>query len=426
MKGLPDNVQKYPEPSFSPRSFPWVIALLGALLLFIVNVNGVTFGVFFKPIAEELAWSRGSVAGALAIRSLLVAVFALPTGYLADRFGPRRVLLPSCLFMGIGFLMYSKVTSMWQLYLVQGLLMGMALSAPYVCVVSTVAKWHTERPGRALGIASAGVGLTSVLSPPIATTLIESIGWRDAMIVLGVFTIAMGVPACIVMKAPSSTQAQRSGRPNQHRSPFAVWRKLPRLLNNRVFLAIVLAFLLYYTAAHLLLTHLVNYVTDIGLSPLIAGTMMTAMGIASIIGRLGVGAISDRMGTRVDTAMCCISVLVSLILLMLKIPLLIWIAVVLFGVGFGGMTALVPVVVADHFGWKYLSTLTGALMIGASSGNALGPWIGGLVFDVSDSYFWALALSAALTIVALAILMRMPSARESRAKGQALVESLSL
>ena len=156
MKNLPDSAQEKLGWSHLLISVPWVIVILAALLLLIANVNSNTFGVFFKPIAEELGWSRGAVAGAMAIRSIIAGVFALPMGYLADRYGPRRVLLACFLSLGVGFLLYSRVTSMWQLYLIQGLLMGIAISSPFVCVMSTVVKWHTKRPGLVLGMASAG------------------------------------------------------------------------------------------------------------------------------------------------------------------------------------------------------------------------------------------------------------------------------
>ncbi|TAK34153.1 MAG: MFS transporter [Chloroflexota bacterium] len=420
MKTLTD-VQKNPRRFHIPVSFPWAIVLLGTMLLLIRDSNPNTFVVIFKPISEEFGWSRAAVSGAIALRSLVTGCLALVMGYFADQYGPRRVLLPSFLLAGVGFLMYGSITSMWQLYLVQGLIMGIAMSSSYVVVMSTVAKWH-KKPGLALGIAAAGIGLSSIVFPPLATTLLESMSWREVSIVLGMITFVVAVPMSIVMIDPTSMKEQRIAKPDEHRNPFAFWGKLPGLLRNRILLAIVLAFFLMYAAGIMLSIHLINYITDIGASPLLAAAMMSVMGIASVIGRLGMGAISDKIGTRADTAVCCTSVALSLILLMMKIPALMWIAVVLFGIGFGGYSPLTPAIMAEYFGRKNLSTLTGAIATGAVFGNALGAWMGGFIFDVTNSYFWALALSAAITIVALAIVLRLPSARESRAKGLSLLE----
>lgn len=292
--------------------------------------------------------------------------------------------------------------------------MGVGLSAPFVCLMATVAKWHKTKPGLALGITSAGTGLSSVIFPPIAAMLIESMGWQYAMIVLGLVTIIVAVPASIFIKDPPLVEEQRSVVPNEHKSPFTVWRIFPGLLKNRVFLAVVLVFLLFYITCNLLLVHLVNYVTDMGISPIIAASMMSVMGIVGTLSRFGMGIISDRIGTKTDTAVCCATVILSLILLIFKIPVLIWISVALFGIGYGGMAPLIPAIIGDHFGWERLSTLTGAAMVGANLGAAIGPWMGGFIFDVSSSYFWALAVCAALTIVALVIVLRMPSTRSSR------------
>jgi MFS family permease len=419
VKSQPDSVREDRKRSRVSISYPWIIVLMSALILLIGSLNKNTFGVFFKPITDEFGWSRGAVAGALALTSIVTAIFSLLMGYLSDRYGPRRVILPCCLSVGVSYLLFSWITSLWQLYLVQSLILGIALSVPFVCLMSTVAKWHPKRPGLALGITSAGTGLSAVIFPPIAAGLIQSGGWRDAMIVLSLVTLIVAVPASLFIKDPPSA-GEKQDKPANRQGPFEVWRVLPGLLKNRVFLSISVGFFLFYISCNLLTTHLVNYVTDTGISPLIAAAMVSVMGIVSTVSRLAMGTISDRIGTRVDAAVCCSAVILSLVLLMLKTPVLMWISVALLGIGWGGMAPLIPAIMADHFGWGKLATLTGAVSVGANLGGATGPWMGGFIFDVSGSYFWALALCAAFTVIALTIILRMPSASESRKKGLAL------
>jgi len=138
---------------------------------------------------------------------------------------------------------------------------------------------------------------------------------------------------------------------------------------------------------------------------------MSVVGIASTTGRLGVGAIADRIGTKRDAAMCCMLMAVAFILLITKVPALIWVAAAAFGVAFGGAAPLLPAIIAERIGTEQLATATGMCMTGAFAGAALGPFLGGLIFDVSGTYFWALLLSMGLSIVALIVALRMPPAR---------------
>lgn len=414
MDNLDCSAQKSLGPAFMPVSFPWAIVVLGALLLMISNINQSTFGVFFKPIAAEFDWSRGAVSGAYAIRMLTMAAVVVPIGYVADRHGPRKALLPSFLLLGVGLILSAQVAALWQFYVIQGLLIGIAVSGQFVCVISTVAKWNKKQPGLALGIASAGIGLSSVIFPPLAASLIQAMGWRGAITVMGVVSLVIAVPASVFMKDPSSSAKEQwaNGRA-EHYGPSDFWHVLHPFLKNQTFLAIVLMFLLFYVACSVITSHLVNYVTDAGFSAIIAGTMMGVMGLASTVGRLAMGVVSYRIGARVDAVICCALVTGSLLLLSLKLPPLMWVSAVVFGIGYGGGAPLMPAIMGQNFGTKHLATMIGAANVGASLGSALGPWMGGFVFDVSNSYLWALALAVAFTIVALLIALGLPSVGEN-------------
>ena len=393
--------------------FPWIVVILGAMLLFSANAYNQTFGVFFKPITNNFGWTRATMSGAYAIRSLVCAVFVVPMGYWADRYGPRWVLLPCFILLGAGMMAIAKVTTIWQLYLIQGAGIGIGMSGPFVCIMSTVAKWHQSRRGLALGIASAGTGLSSIIFPLVATQLIQTKGWQFAIFIIGLIILAIGVPASLIMKDPPN-KIKRKLHSNDRTSQgfFDILGLLPQFLKKPAFLSIIIMFMLIGAIGNMLYNHLVNYATDIGITALVAAGMMSAMGVASTIGRLGIGAISDRIGTKRDTAMCCILLAVSCLLLVSKVPALMWVAAALFGIGFGGSMPLVPAIMGERVGIEQLSTATGVGSIGIFIGAALGPWLGGFIYDVSGSYLWALLLAAGAGIAALIITIRMPSARQ--------------
>jgi MFS family permease len=395
------------------KFFPWIIVILGAMLLFSSNAYNQTFGVFFKPITNNFGWTRATMSGAFAIRSLVCAVFVVPMGYWADRIGPRWVLMPCFILLGAGMIAIAKVTTIWQLYLIQGAGIGIGMSGPFVCIMSTVAKWHESRRGLALGIASAGTGLSSIIFPLVATQLIQAKGWQFAIFIIGLIILAIGIPASLIMKdPPNKIKRKLPSNDKASRGLFDILGLLPQFLKKPAFLSIIIMFMLIGAIGNMLYNHLVNYATDIGITALVAAGMMSAMGVASTIGRLGIGAISDRIGTKRDTAMCCILLAVSCLLLVSKVPALMWVAAALFGIGFGGSMPLVPAIMGERVGIEQLSTATGVGSIGIFIGAALGPWLGGFIYDVSGSYLWALLLAAGAGIAALIITIRMPSARQ--------------
>jgi len=416
MKAL-RSAEKYSAPQEATVR-PWVAVGLAGMLLFIGSANSNSFGVFFKPIAEEFGWSRGAVSVAIAIRFLAGAVLVMPLGYFSDRYGPRRVVLPCFLLVTVGFLLTSRVTEIWHLYLVQGLIMGAGTAGPFLCLVTMVAKWHDRRRGLALGIASAGTGLGGILFPPLAASLITTRGWQQASIVLGLLTLLITIPASNFVKDPSpkkdpsdeTVNCRIEGNRQGGRSgPFDVMRSLPSLLRDRRFLSLSVYFLLFYISAHLLINHLVNYVTDAGIGILVAASMMSVVGIASLAGRLAMGPLSDRIGTRADGILSCSLVTVALVLLLTRAEPLMWVGAALFGVGFGGTAPLIPAITGDYLGTKSLTTLTGAILVGAHIGGGIGPWMGGVVFDLSGSYLWALILAGVLTTIGLLVALRLGS-----------------
>jgi MFS family permease len=406
-----------PANKFPGISFPWLIVALSALLMLSYNVYVNTFGVFFKPIAEDFGWSRAAMSGAYTIRCLVGAALVVPVGYLADRYGPRRVLLPSFILVGAGMMAIAYVTTLWQFYLVQGLGIGVGLAGPFVCIMSTVAKWHKTRRGLALGIAAAGSGLSSILFPPVATKLIEAVDWQFAILILGILVLVIGVSASFFIKdPPNEIKRPLPGKTSISHAPFTIWDSLLQFPRSPAFLAIIILYAFVGLAGNVLMNHLVNYATDIGLTALVAAGMMSAIGIASTSGRFFMGTISDKIGSRRDAAICCFLMAVAFILLISKADGLMWVAAVLFGIGYGGCAPLIPAIMVELVGTEELSKLTGIVLMGFFLGSALGPWLAGFIFDISGSYFWALLLAAGVSLAAVIIALRLPSGRQEISK----------
>jgi MFS family permease len=397
---------KSPSSRLAGIPYIWVVVIVSALLMFVVNISTNTFGVFFKPIASEFNWSRALISGAYAFRSLIAAIFVIPLGYLADRYGPRWILLICFSLLGISMMAMAIVTTVWQLYMVQGFCVGIGISGPFICVTATVARWHDTKRGLALGIATAGIGVSSLIFPPLATMLIEAVDWQFSTFIMGVIILVIAIPCSLLMKDPPyKRREQRLSSGSISGSAFDAWRSLPIYLKNRRFFAIVMIFVLTGTVGFMLQNHLINYATDLGITALVAASMVSASGIASTLGRLGIGFISDIIGAKKDAAICCILLALSFILLITKVPALIWVAAVLFGIGYGGSVPLIPALIVERVELSQLSSATGVANMGFFIGAAIGPWLGGLIFDVSGSYLWALILAAAASVAALVVVL---------------------
>ncbi len=401
----------------------WTVVFFAAVLLFTNTANSNSFGVFFKPIAEDFGWSRGIVSIAISLRWISAAVVAMPLGHFADSYGPRKLLLFSFILIGSAFLLTARITNVWELYILQGLAMGAGLPGVFICLMSTVAKWHDKRRGLALGIASAGAGLGGVVFPLVAAKLIGEIGWQDASAVLGVLTLAVAIPVSLMIKEPPDnrhapavreTGPKGENQAGQGRRSFETIRLLPRLLRDTRFLSLFMVFLLLFVSVQLVVSHLVNYVTDKGIDPVAAAAVLSVVGVGNVVGHLVSGAIADRIGTKSAIALCCAFVIISLLLLAWGAKPLMWISAAMFGLGWGGASPLVPGIMREYFGTKSLATMTGSILVGAYLGSAIGPWMGGFAYDLTGSYLPALVLSAALVTMAVLTISRMapPAAAE--------------
>jgi len=401
------------------RHFPWLITALATILLAIGNVQTYTFGVFFKPVATQFNWSRSAVSVAFSLRMLVMVGMAVASGYLSERYGPRKVLLGCVAVLGASLLLTARITSLWQWYVIQGLFMGLITPLPFICLLSLVSKWHVLRRGLALGIAASGVALSSVVFPPLATHLIESLGWHNATIVLGLIVLAAGIPCALVMRTPSK-ERDSPNLPHVKQTTTLSMSQVPRILTSDWAVPILMVvFLLSFAPINMTTSHFVNYATDVGASAAVAASMLSVMGVAGVAGRLFIGAVSDRIGSRASLLLCLGPLAASMLLLTWNPPLsVIWVSVVLFGIGNGGPIPLIPVLAGGYSGAENMALMSGVLVASMNIGGAIGPWVGGFVFDISGSYVEAFAISGALSLLALLLAALLPAvARRKAASG---------
>ncbi len=187
----------------------WLVVAALFTITFGVANPFAAFGVFLPVLAEEFGWSRGAISVALSINFLLGGLAGFLVGTVADRYGPRAILLVTVVLAGTGVALASTVRALWQFYLVIGVMGGIGMSAFYVLSTSTVARWFDRRRGLAIGIVLTGFNLGFVTGGLAAAWLIAHVGWRAAYVVLGAGCSVVGILAALLVRdPPSNTQPQ--------------------------------------------------------------------------------------------------------------------------------------------------------------------------------------------------------------------------
>src|SRR5262245_25807389 len=232
-----------------------------------------TFGVFFKPLSQEFGWTRAQVSLAFSLSLLVISVVSPFVGRLVDRFGARKVIVPSVLLFGFGLISFSLLSaSLWHLYaiyLILGIVGGGTAPVPYSNVIS---HWFDKQRGLALGLAMVGLGLSTLIMPSLAHALIATGGWRRAYITIGLMVMAVAIPvvALFLKETPHllglapdgeavSPAATARVRHQEGMSFAEAWR-------TDTFWIMVGAFFLMSASVHGCLIHLVPLLTDRGVS----------------------------------------------------------------------------------------------------------------------------------------------------------------
>ncbi len=376
----------------------WIVVAATFLATFTVFGVAYSFGAFFTSMADDFGTGKGATALMFSITTAWYFGLGLVAGKAADRVGPRPVLLVGTVALGVGLLATSRVGSIWLGYLTYGVGVGTAVACAYVPMVSTVGGWFVRRRSVALGVSVAGIGMGTLVLAPVSDALIVRYGWRTAYVVL-----AVGGTGLLLL---SSLGARRPPRPADEQ-PVA----LAAVVRERGFVVLYVASLLVSLALFVPFVFIKAYAEDRGIDSGVAATLVGIIGGASIVGRLGLGALGARLGA-MRLLQLSFGVMAASFLLWLgaggRYGVLVAFAVVM-GVGYGGFIALVPAVTATLFGTRGLGTILGALYTAAGVGGLIGPPVAGEIIDRA-SYGAAITVSMVLTAAATASLFALPKA----------------
>jgi len=387
----------------------WIV--VGATFVTLGMVYGVwySYSVFFVAFLREFQWSRSVIAGGYSALVLIHGIFSPISGWLAGRVGPRRVILAGAGVFGLGLLLTAQITQWWHLYAAFGLVAGIGLSmVGWVPSVVLVRGWFPGRIGTAVGVASAGIGVGIAGLVPLAQFMIDWIGWRWAFRILAVLILGWVFPATMwLVRDPVSLEATDSGvgrHGSRERLDREAYWTLATAVRDLRYWGLAGVFFTGNVVTQMLLVHQVAYLVDHGVSALAAAMVGGVVGLASIAGKMGWGALSDRAGRELTYTLASLCTIASVGVLVLAgrhpTSWLPYLYAVLIGVGYAVTAPVTPAAASDLFGGPGFSTIFGTLHTVLTAGGAFGAWLAGQLFDQTGSYTVALWVALGNAVVA--------------------------
>jgi len=409
---------------FKDVHYSWVMVVISLGVLVIIGLQFHCFGVFLKHMTEDLNWGRGVLSGGYSMMIIVAGPFGIVAGRLSDKYGPRPLVTIGGLLTGVGFLLTSLISSLWHLYLIWGIFIGIGSVLCLLPIMAIVPRWFIKKRGIATGIVMAGLGVGGVISPLLTQWLISAYSWRQAFIILGLITIIIITPIAQFMRhspqrvglkpyggdeiiedkqSPSSATEGLSLRQAVRTSGFWLWG----LIQTGMFFCM-----------GAIGVHIVPHATDLGIPGVMAASILSITAGVGIFGRLAIGFISDKIGSKLILSACLSLATLGLIWLLFAEEIwMFYLYAVVQGLSFASVVTLLPVLTAELFGIKSLGVMIGALTLVGIVGEAIGPIVTGTIFDITGSY--RLAFLICVVIIAAAVILSLVLLRQKGKTGMA-------
>ncbi|MDH3603127.1 MAG: MFS transporter [Candidatus Tectomicrobia bacterium] len=393
---MSDAVPSLPLPA--PDRYRYTIVGIGFATL--AGASGVAnlFSVFYTTLLDTFAWSHAAGASVYSVNMLVVALSAPVVGWLLDRFGPRWLFTTAAALIGLAFLACSRLQHLGHFMLFYGVFSALGQTA-LLSMTVVVARWFAhEQRGRAIGFADVGTGFGMVVMVPGSAWLIGQFGWRTAFVVLGLALIAVLVPLNLLHRpAPGTTEADRR------------LVSLSGLLGSRGLWLLCMAHLFMTITMTMVNVHLVEFLVSTHiLRILAASTVLSAVSLVSLPGRLFFGWLADRLQPNgaFTVAMSCTMIGFVMLLVLAQLetrgPLIAFVVIYGFAQGAGGIAVAAKTVAL--FQGPFLGTIFMVVTLSGNLGAAFGAWFGGRLFDLSGSYTFTFMTAIISGVLAIALM----------------------
>lgn len=382
-----------------PLFYGWYIVLAGASTNFLVGgVMGFSFSVFIGPIRDELGWSVAVITIGYSIRSFESGTMAPVTGYLVDRFGPRRMAIGGICTVFTGMLIFARAHSIPEYY-AASLIVSVGQSAGgFTPFSAAVMNWFQRRRGRAMGLLFSGNAAGYMLAPVVAV-LISQFGWRATLVIAACVILAVGLPMAFVLRDrpepygmhpdgidPETIDPARNPAPHLTSTSGM---SIGEALRTPTFYLLAAAITCAGPTQNVWIVHNVSHMKAVGFSPLAASLVVAVYGALQIPGRIFFGVVSDFFGRKRTYIACFLAQGIGLIIFANITADRFWLLPFFYAFyvfGHGAYVVLFMTMTADYFGAARFASLRGFTMVAQMPFGVLFPIIAGIVFDRTGTY----------------------------------------
>lgn len=391
--------------------YGWVIAALTMGTLMISNgliIPGIT--VFDGALLEEFGWNRGTLKFRGLLTFAIAGLLGPFAGALADRFGVKRLMAFGAVLLSGCLLAYARINSAMGMYVIHTLYAVVLATCGLIVSVMLVSHWFVARRGTAIGIALVGTSLGGIVFPQLGTALIERHGWRRAFEIEAAFPIVLLVIVLLFVRNRPEDMGLRAlgadagpdaatgdGSPSDTLAGVAY----ADALRTPTFWALAFAAMTTFYAILAAQAHLFLHLSDIGLDAATAARGVSLLFLLALFGKFGFGFLADRLDQKRVFLANLLVMLAGAVLLASMQSSLLWPAIMLFGVGWGGLYTLLQLLTMNSFGLRDAGKILGTITVLDALGGGLGIWLTGVLFDQTGSYRAPFTVIAVLVFLAL-------------------------
>lgn len=392
--------------------YGWYIALALAITETVsYGALFYAFPVFIAPMEAEFGWSRGELSGAFSLSLLITGLVALPVGYWLDKHGARLLMTAGSIGATIMVLLWSRVSAFPEFMAIMALMGFFGAAILYEPAFAVIAAWFARSRGKAMALLTFIAGFSSTVFTPLSHALLEAVGWRGAILVLGLILGAITIPlhALVLRRKPADLGLATDGLDSAVAEQADANMSLRLVLRSRYFWLLTVAFSLSTLSIFAVRIHFIPLLISVGIQPGSAALASGAIGVMQVVGRMIFAPLERRFSSRTMASGVFLLLASALAILLLgSAPWLIALFVALFGMAIGTHTLTRPLIVADSYGAAFYGRISSSMVIALTLTGTSAPFAAGLAFDAFGSYNPMLMLASVFSLIAFALIWLLP------------------